>query len=100
MLNKWAFIFYVCSSLALLYAAVVRSPLRVGRDAFENTDTPILFFGLVVVFIIHIVWTGKMLSQEKFKKVMWVSTYIFVGSILLVFHKLIVALFFYGLSFI
>lgn len=76
MIQKWSFVAYVVSAVALGYAALVNSPLRFAGQTWENTSTPLTFFGICIVFIIHVVVTGKMLSQEKFKKVQWTSFWI------------------------
>lgn len=85
MIQKWTFIAYVMSAVALGYAVLVNSPVRFASQAWENTGTPATFFGLCVILIIHIVVTGKMLSQEKFRKVLWTSFWItlFAGFILI-----------------
>ncbi len=76
MIQKWTFVAYVISVIALGYAALVNSPIRFASQAWENTSTPLTFFGICVVLIIHIVATGKMLSQEKFRQVLWTSFWI------------------------
>jgi len=72
--QKLAFVFYVTSSVALLYASLVNSPLGFSKNGWENSMTPATFFGIVAILILHIVFTGKMLSQEKYPKVKLVST--------------------------
>jgi hypothetical protein len=85
MIQKWTFVAYVISAVALGYAALVNSPMRFASQTWENTATPATFFGICVILIIHIVVSGKMLSQEKFRKVLWTSFWItlFAGFILI-----------------
>lgn len=69
MIQKWSFVMYIVSSVALGYAILLNSPLQVTQKGFANTETPLAFFGIASVLIIHIVASGKMQSQEKYKKV-------------------------------
>ena len=81
--QKLSFVLYVTSSLALIYAALINSPLQFAGKAWENTSIPAVFFGIVFIVILHIVVTGKMLSQEKFPKVKAVSLGMIVFAVLI-----------------
>ena len=81
--HKLAFVFYVTSSVALLYAALTNSPLGFAEKAWESTISPAIFFGIVGILIIHIVFTGKMLSQDKYPKVKAASLGIGVLALLI-----------------
>ena len=67
--QKLSFVLYVTSAFALIYAAFLNSPLQFAHKGWENTPTPAVFFGIVAIMILHVVFTGKMLSEEKLKKV-------------------------------
>ena len=64
---------YAVSSVALGYAILVNSPLRFTQKAWANTETPLTFFGMAAILIIHIVVSGKFQSQEKYREVIWIS---------------------------
>lgn len=64
---------YAMSCVALGYVLLIHSPLQFSQKAWANTDTPLFFFGMAAVLIIHIVVSGKMHSQEKYRKVIWGS---------------------------
>jgi hypothetical protein len=69
LMQKWSFVMYIVSSVALGYVILIHSPLRFTQKAFANTDTPLAFFGMAIVLIIHIVVSGKSHSQEQYKNV-------------------------------
>ena len=85
-MEKIAFISYVFSGVVLVYLAFINSPFNIENDdAWENSRVPVYFYTIVLILIVHFLYTGKMLSLEKFKKVFWISGIIVAGA---AFYKL------------
>jgi hypothetical protein len=80
-MEKLAFISYVFSGIVLVYLAFINSPFNIANDdAWENSRVPMYFYTIVVIIIAHFLYTGKMLSKEKYPKVFWISGIIVVGA--------------------
>ncbi len=94
MLQKLALVFYVLSSLALAYVIFIFSPAQFGRGEWQKSDSSLYFFPAAVIFIIHIVFTGKIQSQEKFTKVIWVSSALLLLVAVIMLPRALVFLFY------
>ena len=89
MIQKWSFIFYVFSSMALIYAAFLQSPWAYNLSDWEGTRSPILFYGIAPILILHIIITGKLHNKEKYSKVMWISGIIMVATAFLMLPRIL-----------
>jgi uncharacterized membrane protein len=91
MLQKFAFVMYAFSCISLGYTALVYSPLRFGADRWENSSTPVIFFALFILMGVQFVLSGKMMTQEKYKKVIWISVALLALVAVLMFPAMYVA---------
>ncbi len=88
-MEKLAFIAYAFSNIILGYIGFIYSPFNIDDDAWENSSIPLYFYGIIFVLIMHFLYTGKMLSLEKFKKVFWLSGIAIAGSAFFMLPKIL-----------